>query len=155
VREVALIVRDALAELKMPAYAKTSGAKGIHVYVPIASGPGQHEVWAIAKSIARDLEGRHPRMITAESRIASRPPSRVLIDYNQNASGRTLASVYSVRPTSRATVSTPVTWGEIESGVVPFDFRIDNVPSRLIQRGDLWAPLTPDAEERFDLRRFL
>jgi bifunctional non-homologous end joining protein LigD len=65
----------------------------------------------------------------------------VLVDYNQNAWGRTLASVYSVRPVEQATVSTPLTWDEVEAGVATADFRMDNVPARVRKLGDLWAPL--------------
>jgi bifunctional non-homologous end joining protein LigD len=65
----------------------------------------------------------------------------VLVDYNQNAWGRTLASVYSVRPQARASVSTPVTWREVERGITVEDFRMDNVPARVARRGDLWAPM--------------
>jgi bifunctional non-homologous end joining protein LigD len=72
------------------------------------------------------------------------------VDYNQNAWGRTLASVYSVRPTETATVSTPVTWGEVERGVEVEDFRIDNVPARVRKLGDLWRPLL-QARGRFRL----
>jgi bifunctional non-homologous end joining protein LigD len=75
-----------------------------------------------------------------------------LVDYNQNAWGRTLASVYSVRPRPRAPVSTPVEWREVEAGVEIADFRIDNVPARLAKAGDLWAPVAAGAAERFDLR---
>ncbi len=75
----------------------------------------------------------------------------MLVDYNQNAWGRTLASVYSVRPRPRAPVSTPLTWRELARGFSVEDFRIDNVPARLRRRGDLWAPLAPDAPDRFDL----
>jgi bifunctional non-homologous end joining protein LigD len=78
----------------------------------------------------------------------------VLVDYNQNAWGRTLASVYSVRPRPMATVSTPVTWDELGRGVTIEDFRVDNVPARVRELGDLWAPLlTPRG--RFDLRPLL
>jgi bifunctional non-homologous end joining protein LigD len=76
------------------------------------------------------------------------------VDYNQNAWGRTLASVYSVRPTERATVSTPVTWQEVERGIDSEDFRIDNVPARVRRRGDLWAPLLAP-RGRFDLAEVL
>lgn len=78
----------------------------------------------------------------------------MLVDYNQNAWGRTLASVYSVRPRPQATVSTPVSWQEIERGVGIEDFRIDNVPRRLAQLGDLWAPLLRKSG-RFPLQRLL
>jgi len=141
VRETALIVRDALGALHMPNYVKTTGSRGMHVYVPIVRGPTQKQVWSVAKEIAHGLASLHPQLMTAEYRIARRPKQRVLVDYNQNAWGRTLASVYSVRPTPRATVSTPVTWAEVERGVRIEDFRIDNVPARVRQCGDLWAPL--------------
>src|SRR5262249_8469057 len=113
----------------------------------------QKEVWQIAKTIAIELAVRHPTLLTAEYRIARRPAGRVLIDYNQNAWGRTLASVYSVRPSPRACVSTPVSWREIDDGVRTEDFRPDNVPARVRRRGDLWAPLL-DRRGRFDLGRF-
>jgi bifunctional non-homologous end joining protein LigD len=80
-------------------------------------------------------------LITAEYRIAKRPSGRVLVDYNQNAWNRTLASVYSVRPTRLATVSTPVTWQEIEQGIEVQDFTMKTVPPRLARIGDLWKPL--------------
>jgi bifunctional non-homologous end joining protein LigD len=141
VREVALRVRDILAVLKMPTYAKTTGSKGIHVYIPIVRGPLQKEVWTFAKAIAIELESRHPDIITAEYRKVKRPHGRVLVDYNQNAWGRTLASIYSVRPTPFAGVSMPVTWDEVERGVRIDDFRIDNALERLQEVGDLWKPV--------------
>jgi len=150
VREVALRVRDILSKLKMPSYAKTTGSKGIHVYIPIVRGPVQKEVWAFAKAIAVELESRHPDIITAEYRKVKRPHGRVLVDYNQNAWGRTLASIYSIRPTPIASVSTPVTWEEIEDGVRIEDFRIDNVRQRVAKLGDLWKPVL--GKKRFELR---
>ncbi|HEX9501901.1 MAG TPA: non-homologous end-joining DNA ligase [Thermoanaerobaculia bacterium] len=150
VREVALRVRDILDQLSIPTYAKTTGSKGIHVYIPIVRGPVQKEVWAFAKAIAIELEARHPEIITAEYRKVKRPHGRVLVDYNQNAWGRTLASIYSVRPTPIASVSTPVTWEEIEGGVRIEDFRIDNVLDRVREAGDLWKPVA-SSKKRFDL----
>ena len=141
VRETALVVRETLDALKMRSYAKTTGSKGIHIYVPIVRGPTQKDVWSIAKELARILESAHPKLITAEYKIAKRPRGRVLVDYNQNAWGRTLASIYSVRPKPRASVSTPVTWREVESGIRIDDFRLDNVPARVRKLGDLWKPL--------------
>jgi bifunctional non-homologous end joining protein LigD len=141
VRETALAVREALDALGMPNYAKTTGSKGIHVYVPIVRGPLQKDVWSFAKALAFTLAQRHPRLITAEYVVAKRPKGHVLVDYNQNAWGHTLASIYSVRPRPRASVSTPVTWEEVESGVEIDDFRLDNVPGRVEEKGDLWAPV--------------
>jgi bifunctional non-homologous end joining protein LigD len=154
VRETALAVKAALVSLGMPVFAKTTGSRGIHVYVPIVRGPTQKEVWGFAKRFAGEMETRHPRLATAEYRIARRPAKRVLVDYNQNAWGRTLASIYSVRPSPRAAVSTPVTWEEIERGISIEDFRIDNVLERIRERGDLWAPLL-EKKGRFSLEEFL
>ena len=141
VRKTAIILRDALQALEMNPLAKTSGSKGIHVYVPIDRGPLQKDVWRFAKALAKELDKAFPHLITAEYRIANRPRGRVLVDYNQNAWGQTLASVYSVRPNARAAVSTPVTWAEVEAGFQIDDFRIDNVPERVRKIGDLWKPL--------------
>jgi bifunctional non-homologous end joining protein LigD len=152
VRSVALHVRDILATLKMPTFAKTTGSKGIHIYIPIVRGPLQKDVWTFAKAIAFELETRHPDVITAEYRKVKRPHGRVLVDYNQNAWGRTLASIYSVRPTPFAGASMPVTWDEIEAGVRIEDFRIDNAVERLQDVGDLWKPVVAKTK-RFDLRK--
>lgn len=141
VRDVALALRELLDELALPHLAKTSGSKGIHVYVPIVRGPNQKSVWHFAKDVARTMAARHPALVTAEYRLARRPRDRVLVDYNQNAWGRTLASVYSVRPRPEASVSTPVTWEEIAAGVEIADFTITNVPQRVAQLGDLWRPV--------------
>ena len=152
VREVALRVRDVLGALKIPTFPKTTGSKGIHVYIPIVRGPVQKDVWTFAKAIALELEARHPDILTAEYRKAKRPHGRVLVDYNQNAWGRTLASIYSVRPTSFAGVSMPVTWDEVEDGIRIDDFRIDNAVTRLKKVGDLWKPVLAKTK-RFNLER--
>lgn len=137
----ASIVHQALNALEMPSYIKTTGSRGFHIYVPIERGPTQKNVWAFAKQFAFSLASLRPKLLTAEYRIAKRPRNRVLVDYNQNAWGQTLASIYSVRPQRQASVSTPITWQELESGVRIEDFRIDNVPARVREIGDLWAPL--------------
>ncbi len=154
VLQTALLVRDALAELKIKSYAKTTGSRGVHVYVPIVRGPKQKDVWRFAKAFSKELERRHPRTVTAEYRVAKRPAGRVLVDYNQNAWNRTLASVYSARPKAAATVSTPVSWEEVERGVRIEDFTMKNVPERLRKLGDLWRPLLGE-RGRVQLERFL
>ena len=131
-----------MESLKIPNFAKTTGSRGIHVYVPIVHGPTQKQVWTFAKAFAQRLAAKNPRLITAEYRIAKRPAGRVLVDYNQNAWGRTLASVYSVRPRPRAPVSAPVTWKEVSGDIRIEDFRLDNMRARLMKVGDLWKPLT-------------
>jgi bifunctional non-homologous end joining protein LigD len=153
VLECGRIVRDALEALEMPPLVKTTGSRGLHVYVPIVRGPVQKEVWTFAKALAVELAARHPQLMTSEYRVAKRPRGRVLVDYNQNAWGRTLASIYSVRPRPRAPVSTPVAWKEIDQGIRIEDFRLDNVPSRLAKTGDLWKPLLRKSG-RVNLKKF-
>ncbi|HYH40462.1 MAG TPA: non-homologous end-joining DNA ligase [Burkholderiales bacterium] len=154
VRDSALLVRTALEGLGMQPLAKTTGSRGIHVYVGIVRGPTQKDVWRFAKQFAHDIAKLRPALVTAEYRIAKRPEGRVLVDYNQNAWGRTLASVYSPRPTPHASVCAPLTWEELENGAVIDDFRIDNMPQRIARVGDLWAPLLA-SDGRFDLTRLL
>lgn len=154
VLESALLVREALETLGMNPLVKTTGSRGVHVYVPIVRGPTQKQVWTFMKEFALALAADHPRRLTAAYRIAERPRGRVLIDYNQNALGRTLASIYSPRPRPRAPVSTPVTWDEVARGFAIDDFRIDNVPARIAAIGDLWAPLLA-RKGRFDLAPFV
>jgi bifunctional non-homologous end joining protein LigD len=150
VREAALLVREALETLGMESWAKTTGSRGMHVYVPIVRGPTQKQVWTFAKAFAQAMAADHPRLLTAVYRVAERPRGRVLVDYNQNAWGRTLASVYSPRPRRGATVSAPVTWAEVADGVRTEDFHLRNLPDRIRDVGDLWAPLL-DERRRFDL----
>jgi bifunctional non-homologous end joining protein LigD len=152
--KAALLIREALASLKIPCFAKTTGSKGIHVYVPIVRGPTQKQVWAFAKEFAHALAAQAPGLLTAVYKVSNRPKGRVLVDYNQNSWGRTLASIYSVRPRSRASVSTPVTWSELERGIQIEDFRIDNVPARIGRLGDLWKPLLAK-RGRFKLEAYL
>jgi bifunctional non-homologous end joining protein LigD len=154
VLETALLVRDALLSVKIKSYAKTTGSRGIHVYVPIVRGPKQKEVWAFAKAFSRELAARNPKIVTAEYRVAKRPAGRVLVDYNQNAWNRTLASVYSVRPKPQATASTPVSWKEVEGGIRLANYTMNNVPERLAKLGDLWQPLLAK-RGRTDLKRLI
>ena len=152
--EAALLIRSALESLKIPCYAKTTGSKGIHVYVPIVRGPTQKQVWTFAKEFANAVASQAPKLLTTIYVVAKRPRGRVLVDYNQNAWGRTLASIYSVRPRPQASVSTPVKWSELERGLKIEDFRIDNVPARIKGVGDLWKPLL-EKRGRFKLEAYL
>ena len=141
VRAAALHVKEALDAWGLPAFIKTSGKSGLHLYVPIVRGPSQREVHSVARDLAIAIAARHPRLFTTEYRIANRPRGTVLLDFNQNSAGHTLAGAYSVRPTPSATVSTPFTWAELRDGAVPRDFTIVTVPMRLAQRGDAWGDL--------------
>jgi len=152
--EAALFLKVALDSLKIPSYPKTTGSKGIHIYVPIEYGPTQKQVWTFAKHFAHAVAGQAPKLLTAIYQVSKRPKGRVLVDYNQNAWGRTLASVYSVRPKDRPTVSTPLKWSELDRGVALDDFRIDNVPARVRRLGDLFKPLVAK-RGRFRLEAYL
>lgn len=152
--ETALAVHDALERLEMPNFAKTTGSRGIHIYVPIKRGPLQKDVWTFSKALAIQIAERSPQLITAVYAKSKRPHGRVLIDYNQNAWGRTLASIYSVRAAKRPTVSAPVTWREVEKGVRLDDFDIGNMEARLRKVGDLWKPLLARTG-RVDLSKYL
>ena len=149
VLETACAVREQLDAIQIPSYPKTTGSRGIHIYCPIVRGPLQKQVWTFAKKFAQELAGKFPQLITAEYRVAKRPEAHVLVDYNQNAWGRTLASVYSVRPKPGATVSAPVTWKEVKDGFHIGDFDLRNMPSRVAEVGDLFEALllkTPRAK---------
>ena len=139
VRSAALLVKEALDAWSLPSFVKTSGATGLHLFVPIARGPTQREVHAVARDISLAISARHPRVFTTEYRIANRPRGSVLLDFNQNSAGHTLAGAYSVRPTPSATVSTPLDWSEVRDGAVPRDFTLVTVPLRLSQREDPWS----------------
>jgi bifunctional non-homologous end joining protein LigD len=137
----ALLVRDAVTARGRTPYAKTTGGDGIHVYVPIRRGPTFEQTRAWALVLAEGLERDHPELFTTDSSIAGRE-SKVLIDYAQNALGKTTVAVYSVRPRPGAPVSMPLTWAEVEAGrVLPGDFTIRTAPARIAEHGDRFAPV--------------
>lgn len=140
--EAALAVHEALEVLQLPNLVKTSGNEGLHVYIPIERGPSQKDVWRVARDVARVLGRRSPSLFTLTYRVADRPRNRVLLDYNQNAEGRTLAAAYAARPNPRATVSAPLTWKEVADGVRPEWFTFETMLARVADVGDLWAPVS-------------
>ena len=154
VREAALYLKLGLDALKIPSFVKTTGSKGIHIYIPIKRGPTQKQVWIFAKEFSHAVASQMPELLTAVYQVSKRPKGRILVDYNQNAWGRTLASIYSVRPRPDATVSTPVTWKDVERGGRIEDFTMLNVPTRVKKVGDLWKPLN-EAKGRFKLEAYL
>ena len=141
--------------LGMAPIVKTTGSHGLHVYVPIVRGPTAEAGLDASPSASPSTSPPcDPTLITAEYRIAKRPAGRVLVDYNQNAWGRTLASAYSPRPRPLATVSAPITWDELDAGARIEDFDLFNMPARIAAMGDLWAPLLAPSD-RFDLAPLL
>jgi bifunctional non-homologous end joining protein LigD len=135
--EVAQLVKQTLDLLELASYPKTSGSRGIHVLVPITRRHSFEEVREFAGIVAGALARAHPGLATTE--WAKQKRRGVLVDANQNGPGRTNASVYSVRPRAGATVSTPLRWDEVVSGLDPVGFTMDTVLDRVARDGDLFA----------------
>ena len=140
VRRVAHIVQEVLDELGVTGWPKTSGGRGLHVYVRITPKWGFGDVRRAALAFAREVERRAPDEVTTTWWRKDRDPRALFIDYNQNARDHTIASAYSVRGVSEATVSTPISWDEIDD-LDPRDFTIATVPSRFARLGDLHADI--------------
>jgi bifunctional non-homologous end joining protein LigD len=136
---VAHYVRRALEELELRSYVKTSGSDGIHVLVPITRRSTFEDTYAFAELLSRQLEAAHPGEVTTEWLKKKR--SGVLVDHRQNGWGRTIASVYSVRPKPGAPVSTPLHWDELTESVRPRDFTMAVALERVRQHGDLFEPV--------------
>jgi DNA primase len=137
-----------LDELGITGYPKTSGGKGLHVYVRITPEWGFGDVRRAALAFAREVERRAPEDVTTTWWRKDRDPEKLFIDYNQNARDHTIASAYSVRGNQQGTVSTPITWDEV-ADVEPRDFTIRTVPARFAELGDLHATID-DTAHRLD-----
>jgi bifunctional non-homologous end joining protein LigD len=142
--EVAHLIRELLDEVGLPGYVKTSGADGIHVVAPITRRSTFEQTYHFAEHASRLLERRHPGKVTTEWLKKKR--EGVLVDHRQNGAGKTIASVYSVRPKSGAPVSTPLHWDELIDGVRPRDFSFKVVLDRVAARGDVFAPVLEDPQ---------
>lgn len=138
VQRVALVAGEVLDELGAVGWPKTSGGKGIHIYVRIEPSYGFTDMRRAALAFAREVERRAPADVTTTWWRKDRDPAKLFVDYNQNARDHTMASAYSVRGVPDARVSTPITWDEI-ADVNPADFTIATVPERFAQLGDLHA----------------
>jgi bifunctional non-homologous end joining protein LigD len=136
---IAHLVREALEELGLRSYVKTSGADGIHVLVPITRRSTFDETYEFAERVSRSLEVQHPGLATTE--WLKRKRSGVLVDHRQNGWGKTIASVYSVRPRPGAPVSTPLKWEELTEDVTPRRFGMQEVLARVECDGDLYEPV--------------
>jgi bifunctional non-homologous end joining protein LigD len=140
--EVAHLIRELLEELDLPGYVKTSGADGIHVVAPITRRSTFGQTYDFAEQASRLLEQRHPGKVTTEWLKKKR--EGVLVDHRQNGHGKTIASVYSVRPKPGAPVSTPLRWEELTPGVRPRDFGMEEALRRIEEHGDLFEPVLED-----------
>src|SRR3954452_10812810 len=140
--EVAHLFRGVLDELELPSYVKTSGADGIHVVAPITRRSTFEQTYEFAEQASRLLEARHPGLVTTEWLKKKR--EGVLVDHRQNGWGKTISSVYSVRPKPGAPVSTPLRWDELRHGIVPRDFTMEVALERCRAHGDLFTPVLED-----------
>ena len=138
VRRVAGVVHEVLDELGAVGFPKTSGGDGLHVYVRIRPSFGFPDVRRAALAFAREIERRAPDLVTTTWWRKDRDPAKLFVDYNQNARDHTMAAAYSVRGVADATVSTPVTWDEVDD-VDPRDCTLSTVPGRFARLGDLHA----------------
>ena len=155
--EVARWLHDELARLDVPCLAKTSGASGLHIYIPLPPGTPYEAGMIFCQIVATIVASRHPRAATVERMVKRRAADAVYIDYLQNIYGKTLAAAYSARASPFAGVSTPLTWDEVHDGLKtslsPRDFTLGNIFDRLAEVGDLWAELRAGAPA--DLRAVL
>ena len=147
--DLARWIRDELDTLGTPAFPKTSGASGLHIYIPLPSHTPYEAGQLFCQIVATVVASKHPKAATVERAVAARG-RRIYVDYLQNAFGKTLASAYSARASTFAGVSTPVTWDEIDAGVSPRDYTVPTIAARLDAIGDLWAALR--ASKGADLR---
>ena len=133
------LVREELDALGLRSYVKTSGMDGLHVVVPIARRASWERAHAFAEAVSKRLEQRHPGVITTEWLKAKR--EGVFVDYHQNVRGKTIASVYSVRPREGAPVSTPLRWNELTEELDPGSFTTAEVLRRVARHGDIFEPV--------------
>jgi bifunctional non-homologous end joining protein LigD len=133
---VALLIKETIDLLGLESFAKTSGSEGIHILVPVARRHTYAQTREFSEIIAGAIARAHPRLATTEWAKAKR--RGVLIDANQNGEGKTIASVYSVRPKQGAPVSTPLRWDEVDEALDPAAFTMDVVRARVAKHGDLY-----------------
>lgn len=138
--ETAKTVKELMDELETECLCKTSGATGLHIYIPLGAQYDYDSIKILGELIAREIQSRLPDTTTTERSIKKRD-NKLYIDYLQNRKGQTLAAPYSVRPKPGATVSTPLEWEEVNEKLHPSQFTIKNVLKRFEKKGDLWQPV--------------
>jgi len=141
VLDVARWVKEEMDRLGIPGVPKTSGSRGLHIYIPLPKRTTYETGQLLCHVVASMVSTKHPKVATIERMVKRRPRGTVYVDYLQNILGKTLATAYSARASDYAGVSTPLTWKEVDRGVDPRDFTIRTAPERFRSTGDLWAPL--------------
>lgn len=139
--QVARTVHQVCDDWQIPAYPKTSGKTGIHIYIPLGAKYDYDQARNLAHLIALEVNKREPKLTSVE-RMPKKRKHKIYVDFLQNRSGQTLAAPYSLRPTPEATVSMPLHWDEVKLSLKPTDFTIKNALTRLEKTGDLWKPVT-------------
>jgi bifunctional non-homologous end joining protein LigD len=140
--EVALSVKAVLERLGLACYAKTSGSRGMHIYVPIEPEYTYEQVAEFAEQVAALVAKENPEIATVERSLKKRKRGHIYVDFLQNARGKSVVAPYSVRPRDGATVSAPLDWKEVgRKKVTPQDFTIKNIGKRLARKGDLFRPV--------------
>ena len=147
VLEVALVCKEIFDELGLPAFPKTSGSSGIHLYLPLQPKYDFRRVAAIAEGLAAEVARRVPKIATIQRSLAKRQKQQVYVDALQNARGKTIAAAFSARAKDGATVSMPLTWKQIEKGVKISDFTIENLPGLVKKHGDAWKDFFDNRQE--------
>lgn len=138
VLQVALMVKEVADEIGLEVFPKTSGSSGLHIYVPLKPTNDYEKVAEFARMFASEVARRAPKIATVERSIAKRAATQVYVDWMQNARGKSLAAVFTARAKPKATVSMPLTWKQISTGVKITDFTITNAPELLQKKGDPW-----------------
>jgi bifunctional non-homologous end joining protein LigD len=139
VLQVALVCKEVFDEVGLPAFPKTSGSSGIHIYLPLKPKYDFGRVAAVAEALAAEVAQRAPKIATVQRSLAKREKQQVYVDAMQNARGKTIAAAFSARARSGASVSMPLTWKQIEKAVKISDFTIENVPDLIKRNGTAWA----------------
>jgi bifunctional non-homologous end joining protein LigD len=140
-------VRDVLERLGLRGYAKTSGSRGMHVYVPIKPRYSYEQVAEFAERVASLVAGEHASIATVERSLKRRRRGQIYVDHMQNARGKSVVAPYSVRPRRGATVSAPLTWREVEEASITVqDFHIKNMGTRLARKGDLFKAVLTEKQ---------
>ena len=134
-------MRDELDRLDVPAYPKTSGAEGLHIFIPLPPGTSYESGVLLCQIVATIVATKHPKVATIERMVKRRKDGTIYVDYLQNIPGKTLACAYSARASAFAGVSTPLAWEEIDEKISPQDFTIKTIEARVKKVGDLWAGL--------------
>ncbi|MGI8634204.1 MAG: DNA polymerase domain-containing protein, partial [Segetibacter sp.] len=148
--EAAQVVKQILDQAGAMSICKTSGASGLHIYVPLGGRYTYDQAKDFANIVCMLANAQIPAFTTLERSLSKRSKSQIYMDYLQNRKGQTIACVYSLRPKKGATVSTPLDWSEVKKGLTPKQFTIKTIHERVKKKGDLFAPML-DVKNAIDL----